>query len=218
MSLASSMTETPVVASGLTYTQQEDIIERVARNKAYQYRSVGYFDSDDLMQEVRIKCWNAMDKYDPTCGVNLYVFLSVCAENRIRDIKRSILYKHNKPCLRCPFWCAGSAASGQHDCMVYYDKMQCEKYKKHERYVQAKLSASHPIDIDNERIEDEESSVHQDTLEMVEFIESKLPVGMMGSFRKFRSQNFNPRSLKHRERNLLMEVLKEIIEEYQGGH
>lgn len=211
------MTNTVVMASGLTYTQQEDIIERVARNKAFQYRNVGYYDIDDLMQEVRIKCWNAMEKYDPSCGVNLYVFLSVCAENRIRDIKRSILYKHNKPCLRCPFWCASAAASGQHDCIVYYDKMQCDKYAKHERYVQAKLSASHPIDIDGERIEDSESESHRETLELVEFIETKLPGSMMGLFHRFRAQNFNPRALKPRERSVLMEALKDIIEEYQGG-
>jgi hypothetical protein len=211
------MTDALVATSGLTYHEQEHIIERVARNKAFQYRSVGYLDIDDLMQEVRIKCWHAMDKYDPTCGVNLYVFLSVCAENRIRDIKRSILYKHNKPCLRCPFWCAGAAASGMHDCIVYLDKMQCDKYQKHERYVQAKLSASHPIDIDNERIEDEESGTHRKTLELVEFIEARISPGLIHLFRKFKAQNFNPRALKPKERGILLDTLREIVEEYQGG-
>ena len=167
------------------------------------------------MQEVRIKCWNALPKYDPTTGVNLYVFLAVCAENRIRDIKRSVLYKHNKPCLRCPFWNAGAAASGQHDCIVYWDKTECEKYVKHERYVQAKLSASHPVDIDNERLEGEDNTAS--TFEMVEFIEARLSPSLQGLFAIFKAQNFNAKALKPRERSMLMEALRDIIVEYQGG-
>jgi len=215
MSLVSSKTNEPVSASGLEYHNQEDIIERVARNKAFQYRKVGFYETDDLMQEVRIKCWNAIDKYNPTCGTNLYVFLSVCAENRIRDIKRSVLYKHNKPCLKCPFWSATAAASGQHDCLVYWEKMECKKYARHERYVQAKLSASHPIDIYSERIEDDESELHSSRLELIEFIESKLPNSLMNLFIKFKAHNYNNKILSAKERSLLMTALKNILEDYE---
>lgn len=204
-----------VGVSGLAYDEQEEIIERVARNKGYQYRNVGFYDVDDLMQEVRIKCWQAIEKYNPACGANLFVFLSVCAENRIRDIKRSVLYKHNKPCMKCPSWMAGAAASGQHDCRVYWDKMDCVKYAKHERYVQAKLSASHPIDIDGERIESEEQFTHTDRVDLVDFIESRIALGLLGSFRRFKQNNYNPRSLKNRERVALMQALRNILKDWE---
>ncbi len=91
------MTKIHVQASGLSYSEQNHIIEKIANQKAYQYRNIGFFDSEDIKQEVRVKCWSVLSKYDPKkYTTDLKVFLSVCAENRIRDIKRSVLYKHNK--------------------------------------------------------------------------------------------------------------------------
>ena len=203
-------------ASGLSYNDQESLVERVARAKAYQHRSIGYYDIDDLRQEVRIKCWEALTKFDPTCGTNIYAFLSVCAENRIRDIKRSVMYKHNKPCMRCPFWNAFASASGTHDCLVYSYKMDCERFARHERYVQAKLSASHPIDINGERLIDDCSDIPMSKFELMDFIDAHLPQDLRRSFEKFKQANYDPRVLKQRERSVLMRVLREILQRFEG--
>lgn len=209
---ANLMTNSPP-ASGLSFTEQEELIERIATAKAYQHRKIGYYDFDDLKQEVRVKCWKAVEKYNESCGANLFVFLSICAENRLRDIRRSVQYKNNKPCFRCPFWDKGAAASGNHDCLVYYDKINCERYAKHERFVYTKLSASSPIDIDTQRIEDNGFGSHLKKLEIVEIIESRLPPYLGPIFQKFKAHNFNIKILKPKERKLLIATLRDIVDE-----
>ena len=206
------MTDIPA-ASGLSFQEQESLIERIAVSKSYQHRKIGYYDFDDLKQEVRIKCWSAVERYDPNCGANIFVFLSVCAENRIRDIRRSVQYKNNKPCLRCPFWDKGAAASGQHDCRVYHDKIQCERFSKHEKFVHTKLSASSPIDIDTQMIEDNDFATHLHKLEIVEVIENRLPQHLCPLFKKLKTQNFNLKMLKAKERALLINTLRSLMDE-----
>lgn len=213
--LSTSLMIDEIAVSGVSYSDHEEIIEKIAKAKAYQYGPIGFFGIEDIKQEVRLKCWEALrNKYNTERGTNVYAFLSVCADHRIKDIKRSVMYKHNKPCLRCPFWNAAAASSGVHDCMVYWDKMDCERYAKHERYVQAKLSSSHPIDIDGERIEDKVSFRHSDKVDLIDFIETRLPSTLMPSFAHFKANNYNPKSLKVRERATLMRMLRNILRNY----
>ncbi len=212
--MVSSPTNAIITASGLTYEQQEGVIERVANTKAHQYRSIGFYDLDDLKQEVRIKCWSVIHRYNPECGTNLYVFLSVCADNKLRDIKRGVMYKHNKPCLRCPFWNSGAAGSGLHDCLVYDYKMDCERFAKHERYVQAKLSASYPVDIDAEKIEGDTIS-YEDKFDLVDFVETRISKTLLPSFEKLRVNNYSLKCLKPRERNVLIEALRNILGDFE---
>lgn len=201
-------------SSGIVFKQVESLIEEIALQKAYQYKNIGYYDINDIKQEVRIKCWAALPRFDVGCGADLKVFLSVCAENRIRDIRRSILYKHNKPCFKCPFWNEQAAQSGQHDCLVFENKMECEKYAKHERYVQVKLSASHPVDIDNQKIEDEDFNKKIINIDFIDFVHNNLPSGFIPLFDKLLSNNLNPKCLKIRERNRIMSELKKILVDY----
>lgn len=203
------MTNIPV--SGITFENQQETVEKVANAKAFQYRKIGYYDTEDLKQEIRIKCWSVINRYDPNSGTNLFVFLSVCADNRLRDIRRSVIYKHNKPCFRCPFWHKGAAASGVHDCLVYYNKMDCDRFAKHERYTHAKISSSQPIDIDTQRIEDHNYGVKQREVEINEMVESKLPNELVPLFRKFKSYNFDTKMLKAREKSILLNTLRNLF-------
>lgn len=204
------------VSSGIQYEEAEQIIEEIATQKAYQHKSISYFDANDLKQEVRIKCWAALPRFDSKCGTDLRIFLSVCAENRIRDIRRSILYKHNKPCFKCPFWNEAAAQSGVHDCLVFLNKMECEKYAKHEHYVQVKLSASHPIDIDNERIEDNDFQKRVENIDFVDYVYSNLPSGLWGLFDRLRHSNFNLKALRSRERSVIIAALRVALKDFGG--
>ncbi len=165
---------------------------------------------------MRIKCWSALNKFDSSSfSTSLRVFLSVCAENRLRDIKRSVLYKHNKPCVRCPFWNQSAAQSGMHDCLVFNDKMDCYKYNRHERYIQAKLSASHPIDIDNERVIDEGSNIKFNHVDFLDYIYTNIPSGYTSSFNKLQITNFHFDELEDQERNDLIDILREVLSNFQ---
>lgn len=200
--------------SGVTYEEVSDIIERIATQKAYKHRNIGFFGPDDIRQEVRIKCWMILPRYDPTrCGHDLKIFLGVCAENRLRDIRRSVMYKHNKPCFKCPFWIEEASLSGCHDCLVFGNKLDCIKWSKHERYVQAKLSASHPIDIDTERIPDGKFERRMEEIDMVDYILAALPSGLHELFKKLESVNFNLKSLKARERAIISSALRVVFKD-----
>lgn len=196
--------------SGITYTEAEETIERVANTKAKQHGNIAFFDPEDIRQEVRIKCWNVLKHYDPArTRANLYTFLSVCAENRLRDIKRSVMYKHTTPCDKCEFYNKTKKA-----CVKFYTKTNCEKCVKHERYVQAKLSSSHPVDINTQKIYDENSLEFEQHLEIIDYIEVHLPSGYMPLFQKFQSVKFNFKHLRPRERIALQEVLSGILKQY----
>ena len=71
------------IPSGFTESEVDEVIEQVAHYKACQYTPVGYFEYDDLRQEVRIKCMQTLARFNrvPT-KENLSRFLSVCADNK----------------------------------------------------------------------------------------------------------------------------------------
>lgn len=201
-----------ISGSGLSYENCSAIIESIATIKANQHRNVSYYGPEDIKQEVRVKCWLSLPKYDPDrFGTDLKVFLSICAENRIRDIKRSTIYKHNKPCFSCPFWMEQAANSGVHDCCIFADKMHCVKYSRHEKYVQVKLSANHPVDIDGHRIEDFKFKNSISSIDILDFINQHLSKQLYPLFVIFYNNNFDVKCLKKPERELLFSGLKTIL-------
>lgn len=198
----------------LTYQAAEQVIEAVAESKARQFRRIAWLDADDIRQEVRLKCSLTLGRFDPTKS-DLHTFLSRCAENRLRDIKRGVLYKHNKPCFRCPLWNEEASRAGRHDCMAFADKMECDKYAKHERYVHAKLSASHPVNIDEGRMHDTTFDRAVAKSDLIECIYAKLTREELAIFVVFERSNFNLRSLRPRDRTIICEAIVKILEQYQ---
>ena len=204
------------VPEGINSEEAQEIIEQIAKSKAAKHRKIAHLGVEDIAQEVRLKLWLSLEKFDITRKVKLRTFLTTVAENRIRDIKRSLLYKHNKPCFRCPFWDKCASKEGKHDCLEFTDKMQCEKYAKHERFVQAKISANNPISLDDTRVEEEGSSfVSQDFFSVLEYVYVNLPSGLHPLFNKLRCSNYDFDSLRAKEREILLESLKEVLEDYE---
>jgi hypothetical protein len=93
--------------------------------------------------------------------------------------------------------------------------MDCERYAKHERYVQAKLSASHPMNIEDTTIEDEEFNEKTERSEFIEYILTCIPPEHHDLFIVFEKSNFNLKALKPRERIVLCELIVEILQDYQ---
>lgn len=201
----------------LDYEAASAIIERIAKNKARFHKKIGYLDADDIAQEVRIKCWAALEKYDPAKNQSdVEPFLWVCAENRIRDLRRSIVYNHNKPCFRCPFWNEVAAQSGMHDCFVYSYKYDCDKYSKHERFVQLKLALSHPSDI--EHLDPNNLGLYEeiDIMSIHDFIKKSLPSGMLPHFSVYCSGNYSMDVLPKSVSRTLSKHLQNIYIQYRS--
>lgn len=205
----------PTPSGKIDYGTAEPIIEAIAASKAHQFRQkLGWFDEEDIKQEVRLKCHKILDRYDPTKS-DLYIFLARCADNRIRDIRRSIRYKHNKPCIRCEHWDSDAAAAGKHDCRAFSNKLECDKFSKHERYVQVKLSVSQPVNIDEDRVYDSHFGRHVLQADLVDFVNTHIPTELKPLFITFMDANFDLKALKPKERTVLAEVLVDILEIHQ---
>jgi len=196
------------------YLKAEKIIETIATNKARQFKKIAWLDEEDIKQEVRLKCFRTLHRYDPD-RADMHTFLSKCADNRIRDIRRGILYKHNKPCFRCPLWDKAASMKGEHDCLGFFNKMDCDKFARHERYVQTKLSASHPLNIDDAHVEDDGFESHIERSELIEYVWSCMPPEHYPIFKIFEKSNFNLKVLKPKERIILSEIIVEILQDYQ---
>lgn len=203
------------VASGTNFHNTYDLISEISQIKGNQHGYVSYYSPEDIEQESMIKLWQVADRFNPSGGAKLRVFLSICAENRIIDIKRGLVYRHNKPCFRCPFWDENAAASGQHDCLAYREKMICDRYYKHEKNLHLKMSVNSPDSIENASIFDDVFTNNVERLELEDFIYSKLEERWHHIFDKFRDANYKLGALRKKERNLIKEKLIEIIEEYR---
>ncbi len=99
--------------------------------------------------------------------------------------------------------------------MAYTNKFDCEKYAKHERYVQVKLSASHPIDINNQRIEDKYSELLFDRIDLIDFISTHLSSANLELFEKVKFNNLDIKCLKSKDRTQLVQSLKEILKDFK---
>jgi len=199
--------------SGLTYDSVHDIIERIAKDKAKQYRRIAYYDELDIAQEVRIKCFMTLKNYDPKrSGSNIHTFLSVCADNRLRDIRRNTVYKHNSPCARCMYWNSDAAASGIHDCARFGDKIDCEKFTKHGRYIMAKLSINSPTMVDEKMALDTAHHEHVSAFDFTDFIVENLPSGHVSIFMELKDNNFNLRALGKSDRHVIIKDIRDIFD------
>ena len=188
-----------ISASGFINSDIYNIIEKIADNKARQYKKIAYLDADDIKQEVRIKCVNALRKYEEKReDADLFVFLSVCADNKLRDIKRNILYKHNgKICQTC------NSINGKF----------CNKCKKLQRNVHSKMSLGMPISLEDQGVE---SKLYDacSTLDILDYIKFHLPSGLYKTFDKFQEANFNFKLLKQKERVSISGVIISIINNF----
>jgi len=203
------MKSNAISASGFSYHDIEPIVESIARAKARQYKKIAYYDPEDIKQEVRIKCFQTLKNYDPArSGANIRVFLAVCADNKLKDIKRNVIYKHTSPCSRCD--CCNHDTN---ECSLYpNNKKQCEKYMRHEKYVHTKLSVNSPISIEEKRVIDNKSQTYFDKIDFIDYIFSLIPSGMNNLFNSLRENNFNINAMPTKEREKIMVTLRDIFD------
>ena len=67
----------------------------------YNYPGV---DAEDLAQDIRLMCWEALEKkFDPNkLGKSVFHFVARVVDNGLYNKFRGIYLDNNPPCLRCP--------------------------------------------------------------------------------------------------------------------
>ncbi len=115
------------------------IIERLVDQRKDRCAFVGT-SADDIAQEIRIKAWQVLKDFDELKGQSLEAFLSVCINNKLRNLKRDNYVRFIPPCTRnkCPLF-----DKSKKDCLIGYDP--CIPYNLYIKRMQEKMMVRSPI-------------------------------------------------------------------------
>lgn len=140
----------------ITYEDIEDIVEYLVKTKAYTY-SFGSYTPEDIAQEIRIICFNAIKKLDPdrVKDGKMQNFFGRCVDNGLKNLKRDNYVRASSP-YRKKF-----EQLKDDDKSPEADEIR-KKFTHHQKGVKRKLAIRHarPIEglaelIKNERFEKE---------------------------------------------------------------
>lgn len=197
-------------------TEEElKIIEEVSNSIAYKY-TFGYYDIDDIKQEIVLLCLEAIDKYDPSKGTKLKTFLWTNAKNRLFNLKRNKC-ERPKPCLTCPLY----NLNVNSQCDKFDDKQDCVEYYRWYAINSTKKNIMSPIGIhivkdyqENNMKVDFEADTAFDCNEVVDLIDNNISIANRSLWLKLK----NDIKLKKAEKAKVLEEIASILEEagYNG--
>ena len=184
-----------------TEQQVLDAIEKVIAGIAPSF-VFGYFDKDDILQQARLFCIQAMDRYDGKRP--LENFLCVHVKNRLINLKRDLLRRSDKPCAEC------------HDGRPCQPNGKlCQPYMAWLKRNNCKSNLMRPLDLNYLPDEKEtktkiQSSVEEDAQfsEMLALIDDQLPVELRQAFLQLKEGVSIPKVKKDQVIQAVREILK----------
>lgn len=92
-----------ITVSGILYENAQDLVETIVNMKKAKYNFPGV-DPEDLAQDIRLMCWEALEKkFDPSkLGKSVFHFVARVIDNGLYNKFRGVYLDNNPPCLRCP--------------------------------------------------------------------------------------------------------------------
>jgi len=201
------------IPKGMTEEYVLEKIDSVARLLCRQY-VFGYYDKDDLFQEMRYQALLAMPKYDPggfdTDGNpnrKLENFLFTHFNNRLINLIRDKCRRNDPPCKICH-------ENNQH---LHEDGQICSKYAKWRARNDAKANLARPLDIgliadEHERNMRCQANVEEsaEVDEAIRMVDEKLPVEMRADYLRMRAGE----KLTKARRLKIEETVKAILKDY----
>lgn len=201
------------VPSGLTEEKVLEIIEVVVRYLAPSFQ-FGYFDVEDMKQEGRLFCLEALDDFDITKSSKtdpaeaLLAFFKTHVRNRYLNLRRKNLSRSEQPCCVCPFCIKPNG------CAAFVDKMECDKYAGWIKRNAAKRSLVEPINVDNVHTSEVTTSSDANDLlvsnEVLDLLNKHMPASHRADYRRFLEEA----KLSKDRRTKIIEKMKEILAEH----
>jgi len=141
--------QSKIVGSGIPYEDAIELVETIVSMKKAKYNFPGV-DPEDLAQDIRVICWEALSKFDPKkLGKSVFHFVARCVDNRLYNQFRGVYLDNNPPCLRCPEYIKETKG-----CRI--DEVGCDRIVSYrdrmarKRVIAAPLSYNAFLDADSE--------------------------------------------------------------------
>ncbi len=98
-----TIAKSKISVSGIPYDSAHDLVETIVSMKKAKYAFPGV-DPEDLAQDIRIMCWEALEKkFEPgKLGKSIFHFVARVVDNGLYNKFRGVYLDNNPPCLRCP--------------------------------------------------------------------------------------------------------------------
>lgn len=179
------------------------VIENVVLKTVHKFK-VPDMTPDDLAQEVRFKCFTAMEQFDPhRIGPNPYKYLQTVAHNHVYNLCRGWMLPNNPPCFRCELYDASNKT-----CTV--NEVGCDKIVIYRQKMQKKTALR---TVPETNIEPGQSDAHGNlnAAHLNDHFRAKLPASLVEPYDKMIAGNTIPSYLKQKIRKLIRQIINETL-------
>jgi len=188
----------------MTEAEVLDVIEDIVAKLAQKFSFPGY-DPDDIAQEARIMCLDALARYDPATGP-LQNFLFAHVRRRLINFKRDHFRRSDAPCAAC-YRCDQEGRRPDH-----YDGDFCAKYRawRTRNNHRVNLTTARGVDADDTRMAtSEDASTEVETNEILSLIDRSLDVETRKTWLQMRE---GMKNIPHEKREKAERVIRRILE------
>ncbi len=144
-------TKTDPVGSGIVYEDVLDLVETIVSMKKAKYNFPGV-DAEDLAQDIRVMCWQALEhKFDPgKLGKSVFHFVARVVDNGLYNKFRGVYLDNNPPCLRCEHYVKETKS-----CAI--EEVGCDRIVSYRERMARKRAIAAPLSY-NAHLDHEEAS------------------------------------------------------------
>lgn len=160
----------------------------------------GYYGLEDVKQEIRIFCLEALPKYDASRG-KLSTFLMMVCKSRLVNFRRNMLYRMPPTC-NCEKCLSGIECD--------YIKKRMDKWKKINTSKRNLMNVNNIGDDDYEDYTELSFCNTNDRREMVEIIDEYLDVNLRADYRRMVEGASLPKKRKDKVMTEIRNILKNL--------
>lgn len=162
-------------------------------------------DSDDIRQEIRIKCIHALqpEVFDPSKSSKTpYAYLRCVIHNFLYNLKRGTWTPNNPPCVRCDCW-----DRDLRKCTIEEDG--CKKMEKYRSMMKAKADLRTPIGFDEYYLDGQHTFGSVEEIELDELVTFKLPEEYRIYYQMLKNGDRVPEQISNELQQLVIQILEE---------
>lgn len=208
--------QSEIAVSGIPYESAIDLVETIVSMKKSKYNFPGV-DPEDLAQDIRIMCWEALEhKFEPgKMGKSVFHFVARVVDNGLYNKFRGVFLDNNPPCLRCPEYIKETKS-----CAI--DEVGCDRIVSYrdgmmrKRAIAAPLSYNARLDPESELDFTHHTSMSVESTTGVCDLDDTLRSELDDILVPYYDQMINGDTVPVHYRKMIQRQVKMIIKEYKN--